>query len=505
MGALYDMLPIKEISFVPLLSPSNIIFCTSYHAPLPRRSPSLHLHSKPRLRRYASRGSAARSMSLFAAPPPLLAGIASHRACTPLHARNTHNALNARKSSRQLSRQPRMQTSAAAGTTSAPAASFLRMDARQALRLVSWLSFGTILLICRPFFAVVLGTFIVGYVANSAVAVCIRVTKGRVPRRVFVVLFYAVIVTAIAAFSVMTIPTVVRESQYFISTLQSENPYVILANTARKVLGEELAEKVEAFLSFSMDAPAAGGAVMSVERSRRFGVLLQQKLSTYVSGAAALITRLVRASTKVIFKALLSLVFSFMVIWDMDRVTKGVQSLQYSRISFMYNDLAPAIREFGSVVGKGFEAQAAIAVINTTLTTGGLVLLGIPGVGFLSVVTLLCSFIPVAGVFISTFPMVILALSEYGVAKAMAVVFMVLLVHLLEAYVLNPQIYSAHLHLHPLFVIVVLYVAEHSFGIPGLLLAVPVSVYFLRAVVKLPGHVIAGNGTRELKPAADAA
>lgn len=362
-----------------------------------------------------------------------------------------------------------------------------RIDKRQAQRFVSWAALGALVLACRPFFAVMLGTFIVGYVANSTTAACLRLTRNRIPRRVFVLLFYAVIVVAITAFSVTTIPTIVRESQYFVRTLQSENPYVVLANTARKVLGEELAGKVEAFLSFNLDAPdAATGLGDAVERSRQFGVLLQQKLSPYAAGAGALITRLIRASTKVVFKALLSLVFSFMIIWDIDRVAAGVRALRRSRLAFMYDDLAPAISQFASVVGKGFEAQGAIALVNTTLTTGGLVLLSVPGVGFLSVVTLLCSFIPVAGVFISTCPMVILALSEYGVAKALAVVVMVLLVHIIEAYVLNPQIYSAHLHLHPLFVIVVLYVAEHSFGIPGLLMAVPVSVYLLRAVVKIP-------------------
>ena len=182
-------------------------------------------------------------------------------------------------------------------------------------------------------------------------------------------------------------------------------------------------------------------------------------------------------------------------------VAAGVRSLRESRLGFIYDDVAPAVTQFARVVGKGFEAQGAIALVNTTLTTAGLVVLSIPGVGFLSVVTLLCSFIPVAGVFISTFPMVVIALSEYGAAKAFAVVIMVLLVHLVEAYVLNPQIYSAHLHLHPLFVIIVLYIAEHSFGVPGLLLAVPVSVYILRGVVGIPEQPTKALATNKAKAA----
>lgn len=372
-----------------------------------------------------------------------------------------------------------------------------RLDARRAL---SWGLLLLLLVALRPFFPVMLGTFIVGYVANSVVQWAVRRTGGAVPRRAFVLTFYAFILTGIAGFSLMTVPTVVRESQYFISTLQSENPYVVMANVMRKSLGDDLATKVETYVSYSLEHPGEGAIVplsalpdgpapageWSAERSRRLGVLLQRSIRGYVSGTVALITKLLGASTKVVFKALLSLVFSFMILWDLPRIVKGVRRLKDSRVAFMYKDVVPAITQFGSVLGKSFEAQGAIALVNTTLTTAGLMLLGVPGIGFLSVVTLFCSFIPVAGVFISTLPMVILALTEFGVAKAGAVIAMVIGVHFIEAYVLNPQIYSAHLKLHPLFVIAVLYIAEHSFGIPGLLMAVPVAVYITRTIMHTP-------------------
>ena len=51
------------------------------------------------------------------------------------------------------------------------------------------------------------------------------------------------------------------------------------------------------------------------------------------------------------------------------------------------------------------------------------------------------------------------------------VIAMVTCVHFVEAYGLNPIIYSAHLKLHPLMVLTVLVVAEHSLGVWGLLLA----------------------------------
>jgi len=53
-----------------------------------------------------------------------------------------------------------------------------------------------------------------------------------------------------------------------------------------------------------------------------------------------------------------------------------------------------------------------------------------------------------------------------------------------QAYALNPAIYSAHLKLHPLLVLCALVVAEHSLGVWGLLLAVPITVFALDYVIR---------------------
>lgn len=61
--------------------------------------------------------------------------------------------------------------------------------------------------------------------------------------------------------------------------------------------------------------------------------------------------------------------------------------------------------------------QAQIALANTALTVLGMWLLQIPGIGLLGLFVFICSFIPIAGVFISTVPMAFVALTEYGFIK----------------------------------------------------------------------------------------
>ena len=61
--------------------------------------------------------------------------------------------------------------------------------------------------------------------------------------------------------------------------------------------------------------------------------------------------------------------------------------------------------------------QAQIAMVNTTLTAAGMWALAIPGMGLLSLFVFICSFIPIAGCFISTVPVAFVALTEYGFLK----------------------------------------------------------------------------------------
>jgi hypothetical protein len=65
--------------------------------------------------------------------------------------------------------------------------------------------------------------------------------------------------------------------------------------------------------------------------------------------------------------------------------------------------------------------QAQIAMANTALTTLGMWILQIPGIGLLGLFVFICSFIPIAGVFISTVPIAFVALTEYGFVKVSSV------------------------------------------------------------------------------------
>lgn len=56
-----------------------------------------------------------------------------------------------------------------------------------------------------------------------------------------------------------------------------------------------------------------------------------------------------------------SLVLGFLVVWDMPHISAGVASLKSSRLSPIYNEVAPSLTVFGKLFGKALEAQVGAA------------------------------------------------------------------------------------------------------------------------------------------------
>jgi predicted PurR-regulated permease PerM len=126
------------------------------------------------------------------------------------------------------------------------------------------------------------------------------------------------------------------------------------------------------------------------------------------------------------------MIFGFFMLWDLPTISAGVSSLAKSRLAPLHAELAPVLSVFGKLFGRALEAQARIALVNTALTAVGMWVLAIPGIGLMSMFVFICSFIPIAGVIISTTPIGFVALTEYGFIKLALVIIMVTGVHFVE-------------------------------------------------------------------------
>ncbi|MBF0230656.1 MAG: AI-2E family transporter [Desulfamplus sp.] len=182
---------------------------------------------------------------------------------------------------------------------------------------------------------------------------------------------------------------------------------------------------------------------------------------------------------------LLSLLFSFLIVFDLPNLTKLVKELENTKLNFFYTEVADNIKNFGQVLGKALEAQLSIAIVNSILTALGLYILGIGKyIAFLSVIVFFCSFIPIVGVFISTVPICLIALQTAGLNTMIVAILLIVLIHLIEGYILNPRIYGSYMRINPVLVLIILTIGGKLFNIWGLVLGVPVCTYIFAHAIK---------------------
>jgi predicted PurR-regulated permease PerM len=225
---------------------------------------------------------------------------------------------------------------------------------------------------------------------------------------------------------------------------------------------------------------------------------LQEKVEEH---ALALMSSLGGAIGQLVPKILLfpmqlltALLLSFLITIDVPRLRSGLEKLSRTRFRHVYWEIKPGLVSFGLLIGRAFQAQGIIAIVNSALTWIAIHFLGIQNAAFLCFIVFLCSFVPVLGVVFSSVPIAIMALTQDGGSFTLAAssIAAILLIHFLETSVLNPRILGNMLHLHPVLVLTILAVCEHFFGVWGLLLGVPVVVYVIRFVILqegIPGFI----------------
>ena len=135
-------------------------------------------------------------------------------------------------------------------------------------------------------------------------------------------------------------------------------------------------------------------------------------------------------------------------------------------------------------------------MVNTVLTTLGLLIIGllISGSTFPYIITIalmvfILGFIPVFGVFLGSIPIIIIGYGLGGWPVVIACILMVLVVHVVEAYYLNPRIVSAYVHFPVFITFVVLLLAEHTFGLIGLLIGVPIASILIDLTEDIDGYI----------------
>ncbi|WP_274365600.1 AI-2E family transporter [Paenibacillus thermotolerans] len=183
------------------------------------------------------------------------------------------------------------------------------------------------------------------------------------------------------------------------------------------------------------------------------------------------------------------IMLSFFYLLQRSKVVQFTEKFRYSKISWLYKEFHYFGQKFTSSFGKVIEVQLLIAVFNTVLTIVGLWILGFPYLFALTIMVFLLSLIPVAGVIISFIPIGIIGYQTGGISMVLWAVIMILVIHALETYFLNPRLYSSKTKLPMFYTFIILIFSQQYMGIWGLIIGIPIFMFLLDVLdVKQSDH-----------------
>jgi predicted PurR-regulated permease PerM len=356
-----------------------------------------------------------------------------------------------------------------------------------------WAGLITIVFLLRHLFSIFFLTFVLSYIGNTAV----KAIGGRISnRKLRVVIVYVALLGVVTGVALLVIPRMVQEARNLARlyiTTEAARPEATQPAEPIGVIEREAREMIDTII--------VGLAGRETFLEFRESEAYQLMVTRVHNGLANATPRVVRALT--IFANntfiltthfLISIILSFLMLWNLPETAQRMKRFAYGRTAEIYAEIAPGLRAFGIMLGRAFEAQTVVAIVNASLSSIAFVALGLPSIALLATIVFFCSYIPILGMIISTIPAALLALKIGGVPHVAWLIVAILVIHAVEAYLLNPLIYGRHLRLHPLAVLVILLVGEHLFGVWGLLLGVPIAAFIFR-------YAIEGEDVERPKPA----
>ena len=358
-----------------------------------------------------------------------------------------------------------------------------------AVRILVWGLFFGILYILRSFFLLLFLTFVFVYFQSSSLKRLEPYIKLRAAR---VILIFSVFLGILTMVGFFLAPRVMNQAGIFINQFPSyiESTDKVLFNIGDKYpMLTDIVPELKKSSNNNMLEHGKDPLSQPSPTTAMFQILTGVgEESSEKENIKQIIVKLRNvgeniASTVSYF--LLALLFSFLILLDLPTFSKNFTRLKDTKINFIYNEVADSIQDFALVLGQALEAQFIIAVFNTIFTAIGITMLGLSTkVAFLSVIVFFCSFVPVIGVFISSVPICLVALQTSGLNTLLFAILLITIIHLIEAYILNPRIYGSHMRINPVIVLIILTISGKLFHIWGLILGVPVYTYIFGTAIQ---------------------
>lgn len=207
--------------------------------------------------------------------------------------------------------------------------------------------------------------------------------------------------------------------------------------------------------------------------------LEKSNLMSQLQNGATILLRYIQDIGAVGVSFVFSFILSFFFMIEKKQMANFSKLFLKSDFDWFFQDIYYFADKFVNTFGVVIEAQFFIAVVNTAITTIALAIIGFHQLPSLAIMIFILSLVPVAGVIISCVPLSFIAYSQGGINDVVYILLIILVVHLLESYVLNPKFMSSKTELPIFYTFVILLVSERLFGVWGLIVGIPIFTFFL--------------------------
>ncbi|WP_394233286.1 AI-2E family transporter [Niallia oryzisoli] len=208
-------------------------------------------------------------------------------------------------------------------------------------------------------------------------------------------------------------------------------------------------------------------------------LLEKNQISQYLEQGLTFVISYFTNFSQLALQVFLALLLSLFFLLEKPRLITFTQKFQHSKLAAFYKEIAYFGGKFARTFGKVIEAQFIIAIVNCVLSIIALSIMDFPQLFGLAIMIFFLGLIPVAGVIISLIPLSLIAYTIGGFIQVVYILITVAIIHAIEAYILNPKLMSSKTDLPIFYTFIVLIFSEHFFGVWGLIIGIPIFVFFL--------------------------
>lgn len=317
------------------------------------------------------------------------------------------------------------------------------------LRQIDFIFYPFIVLFSNIFIPLLIGV-VLYYLFNPIISFF---EKKKVPRIVSIIVFYLILILLIVWASSAALPALYEQIELLVQAFPG---YI-----------ESLSNNLEPFFSRFISSDNFNQLSSQVE-----GLLsdLPERAVDFLQGGISGLSNVISGVTNVVVTTIFVPVILFFLLKD----DKQFASTFINILPPSWRkDFIRVIKQMSNQAGSYVKGQMIVATALGLMTYIGFKIIGLKFAGVLGLTTGLLSVIPYLGPTLSFIPAITIAmLDSWFMVVKLLIVWVV--VQFIEGNILQPNIMGQQLSIHPLTIIIILFVAGDMAGIFGMIFGVPI-------------------------------